>query len=526
MKSQPESGPAKGFVLAAVSGLLLAFAFPRFDWAFLAWFAFLPLWTACRNRSPRRAALLGFTTGLVFYLIGLSWVTNTLTDYGHLHPAASWLVLVLLVAYLSAFPALFCWLLNRMVARNPLLFFLWAPVLWTSLEFLRSTPDVLGFSWLGLGYSQYASLPFIQIAEITGVYGVSALIVLVNAGLFVLSHPDFQKLEGFDRLRWPLAFITVGCLGACWGYGTWQLNRPAPAGPVLKLALIQPNISQSMKWDPRFAGEVMAAFESLTRRAAESQPDLVVWPEAATPFYFERDPAGTRRVRQLVRRTGVPLVFGSPARVPLPGPLPEAGGPTEALYNSAFLLDRQGRTLGRYDKVHLVPFGEFVPFRPVLFFVEKLTVGITDFARGDSFDVLSVEGHRFGVSICYEITFPDLVRRPVRDGAQFLVNITNDAWFGRSAASYQHIAMAALRAVENRAPVVRAANTGITGLIDASGKIRQATELFVQDVVVGEIHPRTGPPTIYAQAGDLFAWICLALAGILGFLAIIQRQGI
>jgi len=520
VKAQPETGNLKRYGLSALSGALLALSFPRFDWAPLAWFALVPLFFAIHSLPPRRAALNGGVAGLVFYLIGLSWVTRTLIDYGHIAPAVSWLILMLLVAYLSCFIALFCYLTRRLCQDSPVFFFLLAPVLWTGLEYLRSSHGTFGFSWLGLGYSQYASLPFVQIADITGVFGVTALIVLVNAGLFVVSHPAMQRRPGFGRLRWGVAAATIGFMAASWGYGFLVLNTAKVESPALKIGLVQGNIPQQMKWDPQYRDEVMQRYLNLSIKARAAGPlDLMVWPEAVTPFYFELDAPGTEQVRGLVQATGVPLLFGSPAMADDPGLLPFSGRGRRVLYNSAYFLDAAGQTQGRYDKIHLVPFGEFVPFRRVLFFVEKLVVGIGDFGRGDSYDVFEVNGQPFGVSICYEITFPDLVRQPVKDGARFLVNITNDAWFGKSAASYQHIAMAALRAVENRVPVVRAANTGITGLIDPTGRIRQATELFVEDVVTGQITPRAGAPTFYSSHGDIFAWLCLSFSVIFGFVA-------
>ena len=202
--------------------------------------------------------------------------------------------------------------------------------------------------------------------------------------------------------------------------------------------------------------------------------------------------------------TKIPLLFGSPHLA--------TEGEERVLFNSAFYLSQAGEVNGRYDKMHLVPFGEFVPWRSILFFVDKLVVGIGDFGRGTEASVFQLKGYKFGVSICYEITFPDLTRQAVKNGAQFLVNITNDAWFGRSAASYQHMAMAALRAVENRVPIVRAANTGISGAVDPFGRIQSATDLFKEAVVSATIHPRTGEPTYYSQYGDVFSWLCLAMS--------------
>ncbi|PIQ97458.1 MAG: apolipoprotein N-acyltransferase, partial [Nitrospinae bacterium CG11_big_fil_rev_8_21_14_0_20_56_8] len=271
--------------------------------------------------------------------------------------------------------------------------------------------------------------------------------------------------------------------------------------PPLRIALVQGNIEQSQKWDPAYRRQVLEVYEKLSAQAAEQGVDLIVWPEASTPFFFGLDKTGSRAVEELARNLKTPLLIGSPRL--------ESPDPGATVYNSAYLVEKNGGTAGRYDKMHLVPFGEFVPFREVLFFVEKMVETIGNFGRGTEATVFNLDGRRFGVSICYEITFPWLVRQPVARGAGFLVNITNDAWFGKSAASYQHFSMAALRAVENRVPIVRAANTGITGWVDVSGRIRQPTGLFVQDVVIARITPNTGPRTYYARYGDVFSWACL-----------------
>ena len=183
------------------------------------------------------------------------------------------------------------------------------------------------------------------------------------------------------------------------------------------------------------------------------------------------------------------------------------------------MLSGTGETLSRYDKIHLVPFGEFVPFRTVLFFIEKLVIMIGDFGRGTKATVMKNAGNKVGISICYELIFPDLIRQSVKNGANFLVNITNDAWFGKSAASYQHMSMGSLRAVENRMPIVRAANTGISGAIEATGKLKDKTELFVEDSFITKISPATSGKTFYSLNGDVFCWLCLLLTGLLGFTA-------
>ncbi len=491
-------------LLSIISGIILVLIFPRFNFEVLAWFAFIPLFSAIEATSPQRAALLGFITGMVFYAWGLSWINNTLINYGNLPQIVSFMVLGLLAAYLSLYTALFCYLIRRVCKDNRGLFFLFAPVLWTALEYIRSTHSEYGFSWLGLGYSQFKTLPIIQMAEITGVYGISWLIMLVNVGLY-LAWNSWQKE---DSINMSVRFLSVTVLVlALWlGYGGLALNRVVN-GPSLTVGLIQGNIEQAMKWNPIYQNGVMARYRDLTLKAAQSNPQLIVWPEAATPFFYNQDQTGTQFVNDLARQTKTPILFGSPYK--------ESKGGDTIHYNSAYLVTETGNTQNRYDKIHLVPFGEFVPFRKLLFFVEKMVEIIGNFGRGEEAIVFDVAGHKAGVSICYEMIFPDLIRQAVKNGADFLVNITNDAWFGKSAASYQHMSMGALRAVENRVPIVRAANTGISGTITADGALQDKTELFVGVAKITTISPRQRELTFYSAYGDVFSWLCLLATGLL-----------
>jgi len=504
--------------LSAVSGLLLVLVFPRFNLEILAWFALVPLLAAIQDENPARALLCGFTAGMVFYCLGLSWVLNTIIDFGKVPQLLAYPALAILAAYLSTYIALFCYLVRRLAGDRPVYAFMLAPLVWTGLEYIRSTHLEYGFSWLGLGYSQFKNLAVIQIAEYTGVYGITLLIVLVNAGAHYLMRFGLARGGAPYSVRQALsvAAVVLPAFTLCLVYGNFALAEYGKANPPgshsLRVALVQGNIAQPFKWDPRRRSRIMETYKNLTLQGAVARPDLIVWPEAATPYYFNLDAPETAELKNLVRQAGVPLFFGSPYYEQ-----DAAGGITS--YNSAYLLRPSGGAAARYDKIHLVPFGEFVPFRRLLWFVRKMAQGIGQFGRGQQATVFRVAGRPFGVSICYEVTFPDLVRQPVNRGARFLVNITNDAWFGKSAASYQHIAMAALRAVENRVPLVRAANTGISGVIDATGKIRDTTPLFTEDLVLAEIHPTDGPRTYYTRNGDSFSYACLLMTAVLAVFA-------
>jgi apolipoprotein N-acyltransferase len=369
------------------------------------------------------------------------------------------------------------------------------------LEFLR-TSLLTGFPWNLLGYSQHRNLPLIQVAAVTGVYGVSFMVMAVNAAL----ARAVLTWESWSRLLAPLATAGLLLAGAV-GYG-WLWSPSDAENPAMRVALVQGNIDQGVKWDPAWQDQTLTIYGELTREAARQRPQLIVWPEAAVPFFLREDPRQAL-VQEMARAAGAYLLVGAPDW--------RAGQPR----NTVFLIGPEGRMLRLYDKRHLVPFGEYVPLRQLLFFVNPLAGGaIGTFAPGREATVFSTPSGRFGVVICYEVIFPNEVREFFLGGADFLVNITNDAWFGRSAAPAQHLAMAAFRAVENRAYLIRAANTGISAIVAPDGRIVQASGLFTPAVLSGAIIPRAGE-SFYMRYGDLFAWgtVGVALALVLAALA-------
>ncbi|MFQ5913729.1 MAG: apolipoprotein N-acyltransferase [Nitrospinota bacterium] len=496
---------------AALSGVLFVFCFPTFDWAALSWVALIPMLAAVEGLSPRRAFWLGGLTGMVGYVGVLYWVTITMTRYGNLPVVVAWLVLLMLAAYLSLYPAAFCALLCRFGRESGPLRFALAPFLWTSLELLR-THFLTGFPWAALGYTQYATLPVIQVADVTGVYGVGFLIVLANAALWGVLR---GFLPGSPRKgRWGAGWVLGGAallIGAVLLYGRGRLQTfgPPSQGPsfpdgALKVALLQGNIDQELKWDKEYQLKTLKIYRDLTYKFAGEKPDLIVWPETAAPFFFLREKELRETLLDLAAEVKTPLLVGAPSVV--------ARDREYRLRNSAFLVTPEKKVEGEYHKMHLVPYGEYIPLKRWFPFIRKMVTGIGDFLPGVQRTVFPHAKAPFSVLICYEVIFPDEVRRFVRGGARMLVNVTNDAWFGRSAAPYQHLAMAALRAVENRAPLVRAANTGVTAVVDASGRIRRATDLFVRTGVVTSVLPaRPAALSFYTRFGDLFAYLCAAV---------------
>ncbi len=489
--------------LAAISGLLLTASFPKVDWGWLAWIALVPLFYAIKANPPLAALKLGFLTGLVHYTTLLYWMIGVMATYGQLPMILCGTILALLVVYLSLYPAAFSVLFSRCRAASRL--HLWcAPFFWAGLEYVRAY-FLSGFPWENLGCSQYNRLHLIQISDIFGVYGLSALVVAVNAMLFELCDTAKRK----RAFAWKPTLATAVVMTAFVAYGTWRIarvDRDAESAPRRSVSVAQGDIDQSVKWVASFQGETLRRYGKLSLEALQDRPDLIIWPETALPFYFLHDKALSEQVLDLVRRCGVFFLVGSPSF--------RSHGSEIHYYNSAFLLGPSGDVLGQYDKVHLVPYGEYVPLKRFFPFLGKIVEAVGNFESGEEGQVLSLNTEKLGVLICFEAIFSPLARAMVQNGAQLLVNITNDAWFGTSSAPYQHLSMVVFRAVENHRAVARAANTGISAFIDPVGRLLEETPLF-QEAVRTRTMPMLDNKTFYTSHGDLFAMGCVLISLIL-----------
>lgn len=495
------SGACK-WACAGLSALGLFWSFPPGGSGVLAFVALVPLLYGLERASgPGEAFRLGMVTGLLFYTANLYWLNYAMISFGGLPWLVGFSLLVLLSLYVSLYLGAFCFLWVRLSPQNLLGRILWAGVLWAALEFVR-TYLLTGFPWTFLAYTQFDNLSFLQLASLGGLYGLSLIIVWVNAALASAIHlgPAQWRRGAVGLLSAVLA------LGVALLYGRIELGQPQ-AGTPLKVAALQGNIDQWVKWDPAYQQATMKTYRELTEAAASQKAHLIVWPETAVPFVLGADLQAQVMLGNLARSTGSYLLVGSPD---------VRSGSEPLFFNSAFLVTPRQGIVQKYDKVHLVPFGEYVPLRKILFFVDKMVRGaVGDFQAGTEYTLFRTSEGQFGVTISYEVYFPAQVRRYFQKGADFLVNITNDAWYGRSAAPYQHLAMAVFRAVENGAYVVRAANTGISAIIDPQGRVLEESEIFVPAVVTGEIRNRSRQ-TFYTQFGDLLAGLCLAGSAIYG----------
>lgn len=485
-------------LLSLISGGMFIFSFPPFDLYPLAWFALIPLLAALWEKNLKTSFLLGMITGSVFFLGTVYWVFHSMYFYGYITAPLSVLILLALCLYLSLYTGAFSVLFSHISRASRLPAIVIAPAVWVSLEYVR-TYALTGFPWVSLGYSQYQFLTLIQIADTAGIYGVSFLVVAMNCAVFdvVISWPRKMRQEPLFP-RWPLtlSIVLYGVLVAgVIVYGKGKLGEHTE-GEKIAISVVQGNVPQDKKWDVRFQHEVIETYKKLSVSASSASPRMIVWPETAVPFIFGSDVPLSQEIASLPVQLNTYLLFGAMVAK-------DAG----RLTNSAVLLSPEGMTLSTYDKIHLVPYGEYVPLRKIFPFIEKITVGIGDFLSGKEHVVMHTPFAKIGNLICYEIIFPALVRNFVDRGADVLVTITNDAWFGRTAAPYQHFSMAVFRAVENRVPVVRAANTGISGFIDSRGRILNRSDIFVEAALTEEIVPGTGK-SFYTKHGDVFAYMC------------------
>jgi apolipoprotein N-acyltransferase len=385
-----------------------------------------------------------------------------------------------------------------------------APVVWTALEYVR-TYAFTGLPWGLLGVPQYRSIHLVQVSSITGVYGVSFIVMLVNAAAY-----ECVRRRGVGCLA-PLAAAAL-VLEACLAYGTWWLWRDWPPAGKVRVGIVQGNVPQEEKFGEGFQQEIIQRFHDLTITLKPVKADLIVWPETSVPGYYWYDPVIRGSIAGLLAEMKTPLLLGSNHVYDLENP---------KYYNSAFFVGADGETVGRYDKMHLVLFGEIVPCKTIFPFLMRVVPFEEDFTPGSEFTVFPFTEGNFAALICFEDIMPDLGRNFVKRGARFLVNVTNDAWFGRTSQPYQQVAHAVFRCVENCVSMVRATNTGLSCFIDPHGRIigvlrdRSGQELYVQGTAAADI-PLARTSTFYTRWGNVFA-VCCCIVSVIVYGAVLIR---
>jgi len=482
--------------------------YPSTGWGFLAWFAFVPLLASVHHAQIHSQALgFGLITGIVFFAFSMHWLTHVST--------VGWLLLVLVE---SVYIMVFAWLAYVGIkSQKPVVFkIVWIALAWTATEVLRSEMPVFGFGWNLLAYSQSSYVPLIQFANVLGAYGLGFLIVLVNASLF---YAWFKRKD--RRVALGSAAVAVLVLTGILGYGKMTLAKSLNPQEYLRVSILQGNIPQSVKWEFMAKEKILEIYEKLTQLAALEQPDIIIWPEAAFPGYFNKD-LQAERISRLAQEIQIPLLIGGL----------EWESEKES-YNSAYFLRKDGVSGQRYDKLRLVPFGEYIPLKFIFGWTTPIAdaLGISDFSAG----VLPVifrwarEDWPFGVLICFEDVFSGLARDLADRDAKFLVVITNDAWFGKTSAPFQHLQASIFRAVENGVAVVRAANTGVSAFVSHQGRLLAAVkdaggdETFVMGQKTLDL-PLVAERTPYLRGGYLFPYFAAGLFAIMAvFLSRVRK---
>ena len=487
---------------------LVAFRVPALGG--LSLFCLVPLLRLVKRPMESASAFrISLLFGSLHFFGILWWLAPTIRTFGGLPLPVAVVVVALLAVYLGLYPALFFVFANKLRDVRARLVLL--PAAWVALEFLRGSL-FSGFPWALFGHSLTAHPRAIQMVDVGGVYLASFGIVLVNVWLADLEK---SRIRAGVLAGLPVLLFWSGALF----YGNHRIDDIAQlskAAPTLRVSALQGNIPPTLKWDAAFREETLAVYETLSRKAAKEKAALMVWPETATPFYLLAEPDATRVVQTLVRESDTPHLIGSPAASRRPG------SRAIEFQNASYLMLESGMPAGRYDKIHLVPFGEYVPFGKYLPFLEKIVTPNGSFVPGLRPPVLTQGPAPIAPLICFESVFPGLAGKAVRAGASILAVQTNDGWFGNTPGPLQHFLQSRFRAIETRRSVVRSANTGISALILPTGQVLSAAPLFARQTVTGDL-PLLATKTFYVRHGDLFAKACLVVLLISGF-AITLRE--
>ena len=484
------------FALAVTTGVLFAWSFPDVARGWLAFIAVAPLLIAvARARGNREAFFLGWAGFTTAWLLMVPWVVQVMARYGGLPYATGVALYIAMAAVLGLYGALFAWIVKRLRLGERFAPWLLVPLAWAAIEYLR-TYFLSGFPWNLIATALIDYPSFVQMGRFAGPYFLGALLVLPSV---VIAWLVTQRVPPIARV------LVVGTLGIVmlvwWGTGlvaTKLIARPR-GNPTVSAALLQPNISQEMRWDEDNMLTIFRQMTEMTVEAANKGAKVIVWPESTVPLSYTESPLYRDTIEQLSRQYDVDIILGSVATDP---------NRPRSLWNSAFLASG-GKTIGHYDKIRLVPFGEYVPLRRVLFFAEKLVRAVGEFEFGSN-DLPLTGKLKYGPAICYEIAFPQISRTQVRNGADVIVTITNDAWFDGTSAPAQHLWQARMRAVEDDRYVLRAATTGISAFIDPTGQVLSWIPMGRDGIIYASFEPRTDQ-TAYVRFGDWFAWMACAV---------------
>lgn len=487
--------------IALFSAVLLIVSFPNFNWWPLAWVGLVPL-IAVLARSPQmpvRAFLLGWLAGTVFFYGSCYWLTYSMVRYGHIPAAVSYLLLLPGALVVGLFPAAFGLLLARFISRWGLRAVLLAPLVWAALEWARL--GITGQLWNAIGYSQAYVPPLIQSARWGGVYAVGFLIVTVNAAIAYLILQRTKRAALVSA-----AIIASVSLILAWQGGGASAPDAKTDEVAAVVVAVQPNVPmeqiESLDESEALVTRHLSLSESAIRELkSEAIPRVVIWPESPMNFMYARDSQFREMLLEFTKQNRTSVIFNALEPAPANGS-----------YNSAVMVNEEGRLIAQYDKIRLMPFGEYVPLPRWLPGVNLVPVMVGDFTPGAQYPLLPLGTARGGIFICFEAAFPSIARRFADDGADVLINISNDGYLGPTPVMKQHLANTVFRAVENNRPVLRVTNTGITAYITARGEVKDATDGFQTAVRTWTVHRNTSGKTFYTRYSDLFVYICAAIS--------------
>jgi apolipoprotein N-acyltransferase len=518
----------KDLVLACLSAALLLLAFPTFNLGILAWFALVPLLLALEGKSLRATLILCYVTGLLSTAGILSWLWKV--------SGVTLVHIVFVFGYLALYVAIWGGAVYWVRKRTSLPLALVAPPLWVAQEYVRSHFFFLGFPFMLLGHSQYLHPSVIQIASITGTYGLSYLIVLVNAivaEMILFSRQSERSVKNLFSCSGPLLTrIALGilCLVVTVSYGFSVIADPAEYDQE-RIALIQGNIPRSSEWSPGYSDEILGKYANLTRQSSQRTPKLIIWPESAVPGYVLQNGSLREQVASLAKEVGTYLLVGNSEYGKFENQELKRKyvSKKQTLYhNSMVLFSPQGQVEGRYRKIELVPFGEYIPLKDYVRWPKAIAPVEANFLPGDEFTVFDVGGTPVATMICWEVMYPELFREFVKRGAALIVSAHNAVWFNESPVTYQYLAVSAILAAQHRRAVATVGNTGATALTDPYGNIVKRLrspddrELFVEGILVGDI-AISHDMTFYTKYGEVFAFLQLAVCGLLLLFALIKN---
>ncbi len=501
----------KNIIIPALAGAFLTLAYPNFKLGFLAYIGMIPIFYFVKDVSFKHAFNRGFFWGLGLNSASLYWICYDTVKGG--------IASILFLAFLTAVVFIF---VNRGMKIFGSNFIFAFPFIWTAWEFLRSV-GILGFPWLSIAYTQTYYTSLIQYVSITGVFGVSFWICIINVTIYYI------LINIKTRKKIPAVLILLIIFVVPFTYGKIKIKRYQHKNNPLKIALIQGNIPAKIKLNSTKIRENFNTYIRLSKDAIKRKPDVIIWPESAAYCYLRHNSLYRKLLRNLVNELKTPVITGS-----LDSEYDKSNDRLK-YYNSAFLIEPFSSELEVYSKIHLVPFSEWVPFSDVLPFLYKFDASMGDFSQGKYYKVFNLSNDKISaentgalkniklsVVICFESIFSDLVRKFCHKGARLLVIITNDAWFGKTSAPYQHAQIAVFRAIENRIPIARCANTGVSMFIDKMGRVTKQSNIYTESVLIDKIYIEN-EKTFYTRFGDIFSYIITAVGTILMLISIIRK---